>query len=144
MMAIERNYRATKEGAIAAVLPLILDLANPSPAIGWALDERSSALDRIARGTIIALALIHHLAITNNVPLPQLAALFGRLANTLIIEFVPKEDSQVRRLLATREDVFPEYTLAAFEEAFSNEFEIAQRHAVPGTVRRLFVMRRRG
>jgi ribosomal protein L11 methylase PrmA len=142
-LAIERNYGEAKRLGSSAVLPLVLDLSNPSPAIGWALEERSSALERIAGGNVIALALIHHLAISNNVPLPHLAALFARLARTLIIEFVPKEDSQVRRLLATREDVFPDYTLAAFETEFSRHFEITQRHEVTGTVRTLFAMRRR-
>jgi hypothetical protein len=143
-LAIERNYREGKRLGSNAVLPLVLDLTNPSPAIGWALEERSSALERIAGGTVIALALVHHLAISNNVPLPHLAALFARLAKTLVIEFVPKEDSQVRRLLATREDIFPDYTLAAFEAAFAEHFEITQRHTVPDTVRTLFAMRRRG
>jgi len=143
-LAIERSYQETRRLGSEAVLPLVLDLANPSPAIGWALEERSSALERIAGGNVIALALIHHLAISNNVPLPHLANLFGRLAGTLIIEFVPKEDSQVRRLLATREDVFPDYTLAAFEAAFGQMFEITRREPVPGTVRTIFAMRRRG
>lgn len=143
-LAIERSYQEGKRLRSGAVLPLVLDLVNPSPAIGWALEERSSALERIAGGNVIALALIHHLAISNNVPLPHLADLFGRLAGTLIIEFVPKEDSQVRRLLATREDVFPDYTLAAFEAAFGEVFEITSREPVPGTVRTLFAMRRRG
>ncbi len=141
--AIEYNYSEGRRLGSTGVLPLVLDLVNPSPAIGWALEERSSALERISGGTVLALALVHHLAISNNVPLPDLATLFGRLANVLIIEFVPKEDSQVRRLLATREDIFPEYTLAAFEGAFSRVFEITQRHTVPGTLRTLFAMRRR-
>lgn len=142
-LAVERNYLEARRLGRGDVLPLVTDLAQPSPAIGWALDERPSALERMARGTVIALALVHHLAISNNVPLGQLASLFSRLANTLIIEFVPKEDSQVRRLLATREDVFPEYTLTEFEAAFSRLFVITRREAVPGTVRTLFAMRRR-
>jgi hypothetical protein len=143
-LAVERNYRHSKELGTTFVLPLILDVANPSPSIGWSLDERSSALERISGGTVVALALVHHLAISNNVPLPQLAALFGRLADALIIEFVPKEDSQVRRLLATREDIFPDYTLSAFETAFSALFDVTHRETVPGTARTLFAMRRRG
>lgn len=141
-LAIERNYLEGKRLGSSSVLPLVLDLTNPSPAIGWALEERSSALERIAGGNVIALALVHHLAISNNVPLPHLAALFARLAKTLVIEFVPKEDSQVRRLLATREDIFPDYTLSAFEAAFAEHFEIVQQHTVPDTVRTLFAMRR--
>ncbi|MFL6244707.1 MAG: SAM-dependent methyltransferase [Thermoanaerobaculia bacterium] len=141
--AVERNYTDSKLRGTNAVLPLVLDLTNPSPAIGWALEERSSALERISGGTVVALALVHHLAISNNVPLPQLAALFARLAHTLIIEFVPKEDSQARRLLATRADIFPDYTLPAFEQAFSAFFDITHREPVPGTARTLFAMRRR-
>ncbi|HEV3486619.1 MAG TPA: hypothetical protein VG106_14505, partial [Vicinamibacterales bacterium] len=68
-LAIERNYRENRRLGSTAVLPLVLDLGNPSPALGWALEERSSALDRIAGGSVIALALVHHLAISNNVPL---------------------------------------------------------------------------
>lgn len=142
-LAIERNYLEGRKLGSESVLPLVLDLSNPSPSLGWALEERSSALERIAGGTVIALALIHHLAISNNVPLPHLAELFGRLARTLIIEFVPKEDSQVRRLLATREDVFPDYTITAFETEFARFFEIVQRHRVPETERTLYAMRRR-
>lgn len=141
--AIERNYLQARRMKHRNLLPLVLDLANPSPAIGWALEERPSALERMSRGTVIALALVHHLAISNNVPLARLAALCARLANTLIIEFVPKNDTQVRRLLATREDIFPDYTEASFETAFSRLFEITRREAVPGTVRTLFAMRRR-
>lgn len=142
-LAVERNYRESKRIGSDSVLPLVLDVGNPSPAIGWALEERSSALERMSGSTVIALALVHHLAISNNVPLPHLAALFGRLAHTLIVEFVPKEDSQVRRLLATREDVFPDYTLAAFEAAFGERFDITHCESVPDTTRTLFAMRRR-
>jgi hypothetical protein len=142
-LAVERNYLETRRLERSDVLPLVTDLAQPSPAIGWALEERASALARMSRGTVVALALVHHLAISNNVPLDRLASLFSTLANTLIIEFVPKEDSQVRRLLATREDVFPDYSLAGFEAAFSARFVVTRRETVPGTVRVLFAMRRR-
>lgn len=142
-MAVELNYLQGRTRKDLMVLPLVLDLAAPSPAIGWALEERSSALQRISGGTVLALALVHHLAISNNVPLQNLAELFARLAENLIIEFVPKDDSQVRRLLATREDIFPDYTLERFESEFSRFFHIDEREQVPGTLRMLFAMRRR-
>ena len=142
-VAVERNYLETKRLGRQDVLPLLMDLTNPSPAIGWGLEERSSALERMGRGTVIALALVHHLAISHNIPLPLLAGLLGRIANTLIIEFVPKEDSQVRRLLARREDIFPDYTLPGFVAAFEEVFTIVRRETVPETVRTLFAMRRR-
>jgi hypothetical protein len=140
-LAVECNYQVSRrEGS--HVLPLVLDLANPFPALGWALEERESALERIAGGTVVALALIHHLAISNNVPLDRVAALFARLARALVIEFVPKEDSQVQRLLASRQDIFPFYTAERFEQAFAQAFEILERAPVPGTVRTLYAMRR--
>jgi ribosomal protein L11 methylase PrmA len=142
-LAVERNYQASRSAG-ANVLPLVLNLANPSPALGWALEERASTLDRIDGSTVVALALVHHLAISNNVPLPDLAALFARMASTLVIEFVPKEDSQVQRLLATRQDIFPDYTLDGFDAAFSAHFEITHRQAVPDSSRTLLAMRRRG
>jgi hypothetical protein len=67
----------------------------------------------------LALALLHHLAISNNLPFPKIAEFFSRICHWLVIEFIPKEDSQVRRLLATREDVFPDYAQPSFERIFS-------------------------
>ena len=93
--------------------------------------------------TVIALALMHHLCISNNVPLDRLADFFARAGKHLIIEFVPKNDSQVQRLLATREDVFPNYDLAGFEQAFAGCFEILEKTGIEGSERTLFLMRRK-
>ncbi|MEO7189961.1 MAG: SAM-dependent methyltransferase [Vicinamibacterales bacterium] len=142
-LAVERHYRHNRSHTIDGVLPLVLDLANPSPALGWALEERASAVERLSGGTVVALALVHHLAIANNVPLDRLAGFFGTIAASLVIEFVPKEDSQVRRLLASRPDIFPGYSKAGFEHAFAVFFEIVRVEAVPGTSRTLYAMRRR-
>jgi len=86
---------------------------------------------------------IHHLAIGNNVPLADVAAFFAKAGKSLIIEFVPKEDSQVQRLLSTREDVFPSYTQTGFEEAFGKHFEVVRQEKIVDTVRTLYLMRRR-
>lgn len=140
-LAVERNYQESR-GETSNVLPLVLNLTNPSPSLGWGLEERDSALDRI-RGTVVALALIHHLAISNNVPLDRIASLFAKVARALVIEFVPKEDSQVQRLLASRQDIFPDYTRERFEAVCLRQFDILERQPVPGTVRTLYAMRRR-
>jgi ribosomal protein L11 methylase PrmA len=142
-MAVEHHYRHVVADKSEGVLPLVLDLTNPSPARGWALEERDAITDRMAGDTVVALALIHHLAISNNVPLDRLAAFFARLAAALVIEFVPKEDSQVQRLLATRKDIFPTYTIEDFERTFGERFEIVRRTLVPGTSRTLYAMRRK-
>lgn len=122
--AVEQNYRQIKSEKTENILPLLLDLTNPSPSIGWANRERDSFGVRGPADMVLALAVIHHLAISNNVPLPQLTDFFAEVGRWLVIEFVPKADSQVRKLLASREDIFPNYTRAGFEAAFKEGFNI--------------------
>ncbi len=140
--AVEQNWRACRQGGRSHMLPLVMDLTNPSPGLGWGHEERDSFLDRGPADTVIALALIHHLAISNNVPLDRLAQFFARAGRHLIIEFVPKNDSQVQRLLATREDVFPSYHKAGFEQAFAGCFEILEQVDIKGSERTLYLMRK--
>jgi hypothetical protein len=92
---------------------------------------------------VLALALVHHLAIANNLPLAKIAGFFRGVCRSLVIEFIPKSDSQVRRLLATREDIFPGYIVAGFEKEFLAHFTIERREAIAGTERILYLMRRR-
>jgi hypothetical protein len=143
-LAVELNYRQAASGREAHILPLVLDLANPSPSIGWANEERSSWLDRGPVDAVFALALVHHLAISNNVPLAAIAKLLARITTWLVIEFVPKTDSQVRRLLATREDIFPGYTRPDFENEFGRYFRVEQTVPVEGSERILYLMKVRG
>ena len=91
---------------------------------------------------MLALALIHHLAIGRNVPLGSIAGYFARLAPNAIVEWVPKEDSMVAKLLASRRDVFDDYTLDGFRAAFGERFSLVEEAEIPGTVRRLFRFRR--
>ncbi|MDR3690846.1 MAG: hypothetical protein P4L46_15820 [Fimbriimonas sp.] len=139
--AVEKNYLMRSEDK--AMLPLVLDLTNPSPAIGWANRERDSLVQRGPADVVMALALIHHLAIGNNVPLSDVAAFMGSIGKWLIIEFVPKDDSQVQRLLATREDVFPNYDQASFERTFEGRFQIVSRTSVADSKRTMYLMRSR-
>ena len=141
--AVEQNYRQVKAEKSENLLPLILDLTNPSPSLGWANRERDSFGSRGPADLVLALAVIHHLAIANNVPLPQLADFFAETAKWLVIEFVPKTDSQVRRLLASREDIFPDYTREGFEAAFNRKFEIREASAVRESERVLYLMETR-
>ncbi len=138
--AVEQNYQVVKQDEESELLPLVMDLTNPSPALGWQHEERMSLIERGPTDLVIALALVHHLAISNNVPLPQLAGFFRRLGHWLIVEFVPKEDSQVQHLLASREDIFPGYTREGFEEAFAEHFSILAAEAVEDSHRWLYLM----
>jgi hypothetical protein len=136
--AVERNYRQVRRDNEERILPLVLDLANPSPGLGWADEERQSVADRSNADVVLALALVHHLAIGRNVPLERIAAYFARLAPQLIIEFVPKDDPMVRTLLATREDVFEDYTMDGFTAAFAGRWDVSEESPVAGTARTLF------
>jgi len=141
--AVEKNYLDVRRRSETHLLPLTMDFTNPSPALGWDHDERSSLAARGPADMALALALIHHLAISNNVPLERVARFFARLGTTLVIEFVPKSDSQVQRLLSTREDVFPDYQRDGFERAFSGHFEIMDARPVKDSERTMYLMRRK-
>ena len=142
-VAVESQYRERKTRGPNNILPLLQDLTAPSPAIGWRNRERDGFTQRAQCDAVLALALVHHLAISNNTPLEEIAGFFADLAPHLIIEFVPKADSQVKRLLATREDIFPDYTEAGFEAAFSGFFEISQKAKVSDSERTLYLMTRK-
>jgi hypothetical protein len=141
--SVEAHWRRLRSDGRADVLPLVMDLSNPSPALGWGLEERTSVLDRGQPDVVIALALIHHLAIGNNVPLPRIAALFARMAPRAVVEFVPKEDPMVQRLLSTRVDIFDGYTLDGFRDAFGGPFRIEREAPIEDSPRTLFLLARR-
>lgn len=141
--AIEKAYLSVKASNENSVLPLCIDLANPSPSLGWESAERDSLIARGPADLVLSLALVHHLAIGNNVPLPLIADFFGRIGRNVICEFVPKEDGQVQRLLRSREDIFSDYDEAGFEAAMGERFDIARREPIPETKRMLYLLRKR-
>jgi ribosomal protein L11 methylase PrmA len=141
---VERNYREAKRLGDRRVLPLLLDATDPSPPLGWENRERMAIFERGPADLVLALALVHHLAIGGNVPLPRVADFFGRIARRLVIEFVPKSDSQVRRLLAAREDIFPGYDRGSFEDGFSRNFTIDRAEPIAESERTLYLMTNRG
>jgi hypothetical protein len=141
---VECNYREALRRGEARVLPLLLDLTNPSPDAGWANHERMSLLARGPAHAALALALVHHLAISANVPLALIADFFRRACRWLVIEFVPKGDPQVDRLLSSRKDIFDRYHRAEFEAAFGRHFEVVSTERVEGSSRDLYLMRGRG
>ncbi len=123
---VDKNYMNIKKIHETNILPLLMDLTNPSPSLGWGGIERSSFYQRKRPDLVMALAIIHHLAITGNNPLDSIAANFARLSEYLIIEFVPKDDEKVKLLLLNREDIFPDYTQDRFEKIFSMHYNILQ------------------
>jgi hypothetical protein len=141
--AVELNYLETLERKEKSLLPLVLDLTNPSPNLGWANAERTSFLERGPSDLVLALALIHHIVISNNVPLLDFASFLARLGSWVIVEFVPKEDSQVQKLLATRKDIFEDYDRKHFESSMAGEFHIEAVKEIEGTQRLLYLLKKR-
>jgi len=141
--AVEKNYLMCVEKNERYLLPLLLDLTNPSSNIGWSNTERLSIQKRGPADAVLALALIHHLAISNNVPLQKIAEFFKTNCRNLLIEFIPKDDSQIQRLLASREDIFDDYSQDKFEEEFDKFFTIQQVFEIKDSKRILYSMEKR-
>jgi hypothetical protein len=137
--AVERHYERVRESN-ADVLPLVMDLRNPSPAIGWAHRERMSLVERGPADVVLALALVHHLTLAGNVPLPHVASFFASVGRNAIVEFVPIDDPQAKRLLATRGAAPHEYSRAAFEAAFAECFTVGRPDPVGDSGRLLYPM----
>jgi hypothetical protein len=143
--AVERNFSDGHHDLDDAgnVLPLCMNLMNPSPDLGWGHAERKSLTARGPADLCLALALVHHLAISGNVPLPMVADQFAEWGRSLIVEWVPKSDAMVHQLLASRADIFDQYTEEGFQQAFTSRFRIVRREPVPESERVLYAMERK-
>jgi ribosomal protein L11 methylase PrmA len=125
-------------GTQSNILPLVMDLMNPDPDQGWAQAERRGLAARGPADFTLSLALIHHLVISGNVPMARFTAWLADVSRAGVVEFVPKGDPMVQRLLSTRKDVHPDYTDGAFQAALEQHFRIDERHELPGSQRILY------
>ena len=136
--------REIEKKKIKNLLCLQIDLSNPTPSYGWNGTERKSFIERIKHNDLtLALALLHHLCIGNNLPLPKLAQFFSEISGNLLIEFVPKNDVQVKKLLVTKKDIYSDYTLENFKLTFSEHFQFKAEVAIPDSERMLFLLTRK-
>lgn len=135
--ALERAYiRATAKRL--NFTPLFQDGANQTPDQGWAGAERKGLRTRAPADAVLALAFEHHLAIGKNIPLPSVVEWIVSLAPAGVVEFVQKSDPTIQKMLALREDIFPSYTEAEFENALRNEARVIRSTAVSEQGRKLF------
>jgi hypothetical protein len=140
---VEAMYQQVASGQEPRLLPLVMDLTNPSPGLGWAHHERDSLLARGPADLVMALALVHHLAIGNNVPLPLIVELLADLGRFAVLEFVPRDDPQTQRLLASRRHDFPAYEEKQLSEALAARFVTLERTPIEGSCRTLYLLERR-
>jgi len=141
--SINRLYKRIKSENNKNIHPLILDLSNPSPSIGVNNEERASFTERTSADMVLALALIHHLAIGKNMPFASIAQLFRSWGKSLIIEFVPKSDEKVQSMLIDKKDIYHWYTEADFKHAFAEVFNLVQSNEIGNSGRTLYLMEAR-
>ncbi len=140
---INALYKEIKATGEKNLLPIIIDLSKPSPAIGVNNNERDSFITRTKVDLALALALIHHLAIGKNIPFEKIAELFQQICKQLIIEFVPKDDEKVKLMLQQKADIYTTYNEEEFIRAFEKYFVITDKQAIPGSGRTLFLMNKK-
>ena len=140
---INHLYKKLKETDTTWITPLCIDITNPTPATGFNNKERASFKERIKPDLIMALALIHHLVIGKNIPLPVLAEFFNQSAPQLIIEFIPKEDEKTKFLLRNKKDIYPVYSKEGFELCFERFFTIISSKQIPGSERFIYLMNKK-
>jgi SAM-dependent methyltransferase len=136
---IDLMYRRLREEENTKILPLVMDLTDPSPSIGWRSKERPSFLDRAKPDAVLALALVHHLAIGANVPLPEVVSWLHSLGGHLVVEFVGPDDPMSRRLLSNKPaGLFPDYRPEVFEKLLAERFEIERQVTLDSGTRTLY------
>jgi SAM-dependent methyltransferase len=131
---VERLYRSLVADNIDSILPLVVDVADPSPALGWRNLERKTLPERGRPDLILCLALVHHLSITRNVPLGGFVEWLRSLDSAALIEFPDPHDPMVRRLLeAKRVGTHDDYTRGNFERLLAEHFTVETSTAVSST-----------
>ena len=140
---VEGCYQTMRKQEDSNLLPLVMDLANPSPPIGWANRERLDLAQRGPVDMVLALALIHHLAIANNVPFRMIAKYFKSITRWALVEFVPRTDPKAMLLMETRQDSFEDYTQERFEDDFGALFRIEATVPIAGSERLLYLLKSR-
>jgi SAM-dependent methyltransferase len=138
-LVIDALYLRLREQGVRNVLPLVMNLVDPSPGLGWRNRERASFADRAHPDLVLGLALLHHLAIGANVPLPEVVTWLRSYGARTVVEFVHPEDPMVQRLLANKPPgLFDDYRIDVFEPLLEKQFAVQSRETLPGGTRTLY------
>lgn len=139
--ALEGAYKLSQDKKLP-FLPLYMDICNPSPSLGWAQQERQGLKARANASMVLSLAVLHHIVIGNNVPLDKALKYIISLAPTGILEWIPKEDPMIQKMLSTRKDIFDSYNHDFFLQTFIENAEILREIQVSASGRRLYFYKR--
>jgi SAM-dependent methyltransferase len=137
-LAIERLYQALKAERAGRILPLVVDLVDASPGLGWRGRERTPLPARGRPDLTLCLALVHHVVISANVPLAEFVDWLADLGGDLVIEFVTRLDPMVDRLLQNKTDHYHDYDVVPFERALARRFEVGRRETLASGTRILY------
>jgi hypothetical protein len=137
-------YQRQKQSGGTNITPVVANLLNPSPALGWNLSERKSLLTRLKSDSFLALALVHHICISGNVPVADFVSQLAEIGGGGVVEWVDKTDNMVRRMLRNRVDVFDDYTWEDFRAALEQHFDIERVQESHDGARKLVMVRRKG
>lgn len=140
-LTVDRLFQSLHAEQNLVITPLVSNLADPAPALGWRLRERQSLEERSKPDLVFCLALIHHLVIGSNLLLSDVIDWLASLRATVVLEYVDREDTQVKQLLANRADVFSDYNQDAFESLVSRSFEVVRKQTLTSGTRTLFLLR---
>ncbi|MDX6632132.1 MAG: hypothetical protein QOG26_137 [Solirubrobacterales bacterium] len=141
---VDALYRSLKEEGNEKILPLVFNLADPSPGLGWRGQERRPLEDRVKPDLVLGLALIHHVCITANVPVREFVDYLRDLDANLVIEFVKREDPMVELLMSGKaEGTHPDYEISNFERVLEERFSVERRQELPSATRVLYEARPR-
>ena len=143
--SVDALFRSLHSDGDDRIMPLVMDLADPSPARGWRGVERTRLEDRGRPDLVLCLALIHHLSIAANVPLAEVVDWLGSLGGVLVVEFADREDVMVQRLLSRKkDDAHPDYRPEVFEAELARRFDVVRREELESGTRTLYEVRPRG
>jgi len=138
-LVVDRLYRDLRRVGERRVLPLVLDLSDPSPGLGWRSRERLPFVERVRPDLVLCLAVVHHLALTNTIPLDEIVAFLADFGAPLVVEFPHHDDVMASRLLARkRTGVFDAYTRENWERALQSRFKLLTSETLPSGTRTLY------
>jgi SAM-dependent methyltransferase len=138
-MAVEHLYQSQREcPGGGSILPLVIDLSDPSPGQGWRGTERKPLPERGRPDLTLCLALIHHLVISANIPMADFMRWLKGLGTALVIEFVGRDDEMAGTLLRNKDDQYDDYRTEVFEALLSEYFDVRDSRTLKGGKRSIY------
>jgi hypothetical protein len=143
-LVVDRLYRHLRDSGEQRITPLLLDLADPSPGLGWRNRERRTFPDRVRPDLVLCLAVVHHLALTDTVPFESIVELLADFGAPVVVEFPHRDDPMVQRLLSLkRPGLFDHYDRPQWDEALRSRFSVVEETTLPSGRRTLYSCRLR-